>query len=387
MPDQDQLTNYRCPACSGPLHYGSKTGKMECDYCGSSFTLQEIESFYNPPKEETQSEAREEPAEAASEEDQDTSEWDLRSAGSSWGEDADHVRAYSCPSCGAELIFDETTAATSCPYCGSPTVIPGQLGGSLRPDYIIPFKLNKKEATEALKKHYHGKILLPKAFRTDNHIREIKGIYVPFWLFDADVDADMAFHGTTTSTHREGDYRVTETSHYDVRRKGRLSFRKVPVDGSQKMPDDLMDSLEPYNYQELTDFATVYLPGYMADKYDVSTEEASKRADLRCKNTTAAEVRATASHYTTLTPVYQRMALHQGQAKYALLPVWLLTTKWKDQTYLFAMNGQTGKMVGNLPMDRSLFHRWFWSVALGASLVLSLLFSGPIGRMIAQWLS
>ena len=196
----------------------------------------------------------------------------------------------------------------------------------------------------------------------------------------------MRFHGTTSYTHREGDYRVTETSHYDVHRAGSLSFQKVPVDGSQKMPDDLMDSIEPFDYQELKEFATVYLPGYMADKYDVDAEAASQRADVRCKNTTAAEIRSTAARYETLVPVSQHMRLHQGTVKYALLPVWLLTTKWKGDTYLFAMNGQTGKMVGNLPCDRSKLHLWFWSVAAGASLVLSLLLSGPIGRMIARWL-
>ena len=381
----DPITNYKCPACSGPLHYGSKSGKMECDYCGSTFSLEEIEAFYNPPEQKKEEAAAPE-AEVQSQ-DEDTSEWDLDSAGSDWGEEAGSMRAYSCPSCGAELICDDTTAATSCPYCGNPTIIPGQFGGTLRPDYIIPFKYNKKEAIEALKKHYHGKILLPNAFRSENHIREIKGVYVPFWLFDARVDADMLYHGTTSYTHREGDYRITETSHYDVRRTGSMAFQKVPVDGSQKMPDDLMDSLEPYDYQDLKEFSSVFLPGYMADKYDVKADEASKRADTRCKNTTVSEIRSTAARYETLTPISQRVNLTQGSVKYALLPVWLLTTKWKDKTYLFAMNGQTGKMVGNLPADRSKLHLWFWSMAAGFSLVLSLLLSGPIGRMIARWLA
>lgn len=378
----EPVTNYKCPACSGPLHYGSKSGKMECDYCGSTFSLEEIEAFYHPAEEKAA-----EASEAPQAESRDTSDWNLDSAGGQWGSEADTMRAYSCPSCGAELICDETTAATSCPYCGSPTVIPGQFGGTLRPDYIIPFKFNKKDATEALKKHYHGKILLPKPFRTENHIREIKGLYVPFWLFDADVDVDVQFDGTISNTYRDGDYRVTETSHYKVVRAGSLAFQKVPVDGSQKMPDDLMDSLEPFDYKDLKEFSQVYLPGYLADKYDVEAKQASERADLRCKNTTMDKVRETATRYQTLVPVYKNMDLKHGTAKYALLPVWLLTTKWKDQTYLFAMNGQTGKMVGNLPADKSKLRLWFWGTAAGASLILSLLLSGPIGRFIARWLS
>lgn len=391
----DQVTNYKCPACTGPLHFVGASGKLECDYCGSTYEVKEIEALYAEQEAKAaaaQQAAEEKEAEAAAaaaehpETDGTQAEeemgWDVSGVGGDWGEDAAKMRAYTCPSCGAQLICDETTAATSCPYCGNPTVVPGQFGGTLRPDFVLPFKLSREDAIKALKQHYKGKILLPKAFTAENHIQEIKGVYVPFWLFDGEASVNMSFSASNSYTSREGDYRVTRTKHYDIRRSGTIGFEKVPVDGSSKMPDDFMDSIEPYDYKDLKEFSTAYLPGFLADKYDVDAEAASKRADSRCKNTAVDSVRRTVHGYSTVIPRSQRVRLERGEVKYALLPVWMLSTKWKDKNYLFAMNGQTGKMVGDLPTDKGKFHLWFWSTAVGASAVLSLLFSGPLGRLI-----
>ena len=142
------------------------------------------------------------------------------------GADGEGMKAYSCPSCGAELICEATTAATSCPYCGNNTIVPGQFGGTMKPDYVIPFKLDKKAAVAALKKHYSKKFFLPRAFSSGNHLEEVQGIYVPFWLFDAGAEADCRFHATRSHTHTDGDYRVTVTEHFDVRRSGTMEFER-----------------------------------------------------------------------------------------------------------------------------------------------------------------
>ena len=374
-----KVTNYQCPACTGPLHFAGGSGKLECDYCGSSYDVEEIEALYAD---------REAEAAAAAAEAEQTPEggWDAAAAGCAWGEEGKAMRAYSCPSCGAQLICDQTTAASSCPYCGNPSVIPGRFSAELRPDHVLPFRLSKEDAVAALKKHYHGKLLLPRVFSDQNHIQEIKGIYVPFWLFDGEAEVDMTFHATNSETHREGDYRVTSTTHYDVARSGTIGFSKVPVDGSSKMPDDLMDSIEPYDYADLKEFSTAYLPGFLADVYDVDAKQACKRADERCRNTAVAETRETVRGYMSVHTRSQQVRLHQGQVHYALLPVWVLSTKWRGETYLFAMNGQTGKMVGDLPADPVKARAWFFGTLAGASLVLSLLFSGPLGRFFGNLL-
>ena len=191
----DKATNYQCPSCTGPLHYDGTTGRLQCDYCGSSFDPAEIEKLYAE---------KEQQAASQPETGSDTGEWQS-SADEDWGTDADKMRVYSCPSCGAQLICEETTAATSCPYCGNPTVIPEQFSGILKPDYILPFKLSKEDAVSALKRHYKGKLLLPKLFRDNNHIEELRGIYVPFWLFDGEAEGSANYMATTTRVFRHGD--------------------------------------------------------------------------------------------------------------------------------------------------------------------------------------
>lgn len=366
-----RIAEYKCPACTAPLRYDEGSEKLECEYCGGSFTLKEVETLYADQLEETK---------AAAPETEET-DWDVSNLSGDWGEDAAGMRAYTCPSCGAELVCEETTAATSCPYCGNNTIVPGQFAGTLKPDYVIPFKLKKEEAVQTLKRHYGKKIFLPKAFSDHNHLEEIKGIYVPFWLLDGEADADCSYHGTRSHTHREGDYRVTVTEHFHVRRAGTVAFERVPVDASRKMQDAYMDALEPFDFHELKPFSTAYLPGFLADKYDVSAEESMERAERRCRNSAEGAMRADALGYETLTPVGSRVQLRRGMVHYALLPVWTLHTKWQGKDYLFMMNGQTGKMVGDLPISQGKF----WGIFALLSVVLSLFgIWGGVGQWIAQ---
>lgn len=377
-----QVTNYQCPACTGPLHYSAKSGKLECDYCGSSFDVAEIEALYAQKEAEAAAakqaaDAKADAADAAKAEaaqaaaqSGDAGDWDTSGLSRDWGAEADGLKVYGCPSCGAELICDESTAATSCPYCGNPTVVPGQFSGALRPDFILPFRLTKDDAVQALRAHYKGKPFLPKSFTSANHIEQIQGVYVPFWLFDGGAEGSASYRASNTSVYETGDYEVTETMHYDVFRAGSLAFEKIPVDASSKMPDDHMDSIEPFDYAQLQPFSTAYLPGYLADKYDVSVDNSRDRADARCRETLAQALRDTVTGYGTCIPEHEDISLRRGKVHYALLPVWMLSTKWNGQDFLFAMNGQTGKLVGDLPTDRGRF--WGLFAAIAAPLTVAL---------------
>ena len=357
----EQVTNYQCPACTGPLHFVGSSGKLECEYCGSTYTPAEIEKLYQEKEQKAESAFREAEEKESSAPD-----------GETWDAAADGMRAFSCPSCGAELICDETTAATSCPYCGNPSIVPGQFGGMLRPDYVLPFKLSREDAVAALKKHYGKKFLLPKSFRDQNHLEEIKGVYVPFWLFDMESDADLSYNATRSHTHREGDWEITRTEHFLVHRAGKLGFQRIPVDASSKMPDDYMDSIEPFDYAALEPFSTAYMPGYLADKYDVSAEECRTRVDLRCENSAKAAMRADVLGYETVIETGGSVRTDKKGVRYAMLPVWMLSTKWKDQNFLFAMNAQTGKMVGDLPVDPKRYNLLRLAIAAGITLLLGL---------------
>ena len=350
-----QITNYQCPACTGPLHFVGESGRLECDYCGSSFDIAEIEAFYaekeakaaEAAQKQEETEAAQKPAEAEEQKAAaDGSDWDSSGLSEDWGADAADMKAYCCPSCGAELLCDATTAATSCPYCGNPSVLPGQFSGILKPDFVLPFKLSKEDAIKALKKHYLKKPLLPSTFSKANHLEQIKGVYVPFWMYDGEASGSAQFHATQVHTYTSGDYEITETRHYDVQRAGSIAFEKIPVDASSKMPDDYMDSIEPFDYADLKPFSTAYLPGFMADKYDVSVEDSRERADTRCAGSLLSALERTVSGYTTCNETSRDIHLKRGKVHYALLPVWILNTRWEGKDFLFAMNGQTGKLVG-----------------------------------------
>ena len=375
-----QVTNYQCPACTGPLQFDAGTDRLVCEYCGSAYPIAEIEAMF-AEENEAAAQAQEAADKKKEEQMQQAAGWDTSGMCEDWGADAEGMRVYNCPSCGAQLICDETTAATACPYCDNPTIVPGQFSGGLKPDYVIPFKLDKKQAIAALKKHYEGKKLLPDAFKKKNHLEEIKGVYVPFWLFDGKAGGDMTFEATRTRTYTQGDYRITETMHYHVERGGSVAFARIPVDGSKKMPDDYMDSLEPFDYSELKPFSTAYLPGYMADKYDVSAEECGKRADQRAENTAVDCLRNSVSGYTGVIETDRNVKLNRGEVKYALLPVWILNTKWNGQNYMFAMNGQTGKFIGDLPVDKHKKRKIFARV-YGISVVIVGLFVLFIGGLL-----
>lgn len=342
-----ELIEYKCPCCSGKLEFDSNVQKMKCPYCDSEFDVATLISH------DQQLEA---PAE-------DNMTWETQ-AGSEWQSgESEGMRVYKCQSCGGEVIADETTSATHCPYCDNPVVMTGNFSGSLKPDYVIPFKLDKEAAKNALKNHLNGRKLLPKVFKDENHIDEIKGVYVPVWLFDAEADANILYEGEKVRTWQDNQFIYKERNFYSVTRKGLLGFDNVPVDGSTKMEDELMQSIEPFNFKDAVPFQTAYLSGYLADKYDVTAENSVETANKRIKNTTEDAFRATVQGYTSVVRKSGSINLNHGKAKYALYPVWILNTSWNNNKYTFAMNGQTGKFVGNLPIDNGAAIRWFIGVS------------------------
>lgn len=343
----ETVKEYKCPCCNGAIAFDSEVQKMKCPYCDTEFEMETLKAY----DEDLMGDG------------EDDLEWKSKAGGKWKNGEADEMSVYSCKSCGGDIIADSTTAATSCPYCGNPVVFAGQFKDKLRPDCVIPFKLDKEKAKAALKKHFKGKRLLPKVFADENHLDEIKGVYVPFWLFDADTESNMRYKGTKIHMWSDSKYNYTQTNYFSLVRGGNLDFERVPVDGSTKMADDLMESLEPYNFKDAVDFQTAYLAGYLADRYDVSSEESIGRANERIKQSIEDEFLKTTSGFTGVRIENSSVRLGKSSAKYALYPVWLLTTSWKNKNYIFAMNGQTGKFVGNLPMDKKAYFKWLFGIA------------------------
>jgi len=352
-----ELLEYKCPACGGAINFDSSIQKMKCPYCETEFEMETLKAL----------------DECLNDDFTDEMVWETQ-GGTEWNEDETaHINSYICKSCAGEIVADENTAATSCPFCDNPVVMTGKLSGALRPDYVIPFKLDKKAAKEGLMKHLKGKILLPKIFKDENRIEEIKGIYVPFWLFNADADANIRYRATKVRYWSDSNYNYTETRHYLIMRSGSIGYERVPVDGSKKIPDDLLESIEPYNFDDAVDFQTAYLAGYLADKYDVKAVDCVDRANRRIRHSTEKIFASTVRGYTTVTPEKTSIRLRNSITKYALYPVWILNTVWNNKRYTFAMNGQTGKFVGDLPLDKAAYWKWFAGLTAVFSIITFLI--------------
>ena len=327
-----ESVNYQCPACGGPLRFDSATQHLVCEHCDSSFMPSEVERLYAEKNKRAEDKAEQ--------------------AAASAGEDAAATAAYVCSSCGAELVNDGTTAVSTCPYCGNPVVATAQLSGEFAPKLVMPFRLDHKAATEALENHYKGKVLMPKSFKAGNHVDEVQGVYVPFWLYNANPAGTATFEATRERRWRQGDDEIVETDHFNCFRRGFMSFERIPVDGSTKMPDGHMDAIEPFDFKELLPFSTVSLPGYVANRWDEDAEACRPRAEKRLRNSVQNELEKTVEGYDTVSCTECEVDPKWSSATYAMLPVWMLHPSWTGQDFLFAMNGQTGQLVGDLPISK-----------------------------------
>ncbi|MDR1320370.1 MAG: hypothetical protein LBK56_02940 [Gracilibacteraceae bacterium] len=351
MPD---VLEYKCPSCGAPLVFDSDSQYMRCGHCDSRFETAALQEY-----------------EQARFGDADC-EWESygRDSGGDWqAGERENLRLAVCPSCGGELIGDAVTIAAECPYCDNVMILRESVEGRLRPDLVVPFQLDKETAMAALKKFYQRKPLLPRSFKEQNHIERVRGVYVPFWLFDCDTDARISYKATRVSSRSDSRYNYTTTRHYHVLRAGDVGFARVPVDGSAKMDDALMEALEPYDYRQSQPFSTTYLSGFLADRYDVDAAAGKKRANERIRASVRSLFDDTVRSrgYSSYHVESVNIRLKKGAIRYALLPVWLLNTKYRGNDYLFAMNGQTGKFVGRLPVAWGKFWGWFFGIFLGLS--------------------
>lgn len=314
--------DHKCPNCDAVLKFNPHGGNFKCEYCRSVFTILDLNKYEENNKKEVVAEKNEE-----------------------------GLDVYTCNNCGASIVVDPNISATSCVYCKNTAILKDKLDGKFNPDYIIPFKTTKEDAIAAFKKLGKGRVLMPKQFNIKKNIKDISGIYIPFWLFDFDAAGEMDADCKRITTWRSGNYRYTKTDTYFVTRGGNMNFVSVPVDGSKRFPNDVMNSIEPFDYNELKKFSISYLSGFLSEKYDMLSDEVIEEAINRAKNTFIEEMKKDIRGYNTVIPTTNSINLNNTKKDYVLLPVWMLNVIYKDKIHTIAMNGQTGKMVGNIPVD------------------------------------
>ena len=351
-----QVLEYKCPCCNAGLQFHGGQQQLTCEYCNNTFDVGTVAAFHEAQTAAAQEQVQWEPTE-----NQEWTEWEKQS-----------LHAFQCPSCGGEIISDETDAATFCPYCDNPTVFPTRLSGNLKPDSVIPFKTTKADAQAAFLNLCKGKPLLPKFFTAQHRIEKITGMYVPFWLYECDASYQGSYKATRVKTWSDSQYVYTKTDHFLLNRNAQASFDGIPMDGSKSMDDALMESIEPYDYSQMVDFNMAYLSGYLADKYDVESQAGEERICQRVDQSMQDQLQPSLIGYATVIPTNRQLQVSHNKAKYVLLPVWILSTRYQNKVYTFAMNGQTGKMTGTFPICPKRSAAWFAGISAAATVLATI---------------
>lgn len=413
------IHQYKCKNCLGKLNFDSQTQMMKCPFCDSTFS---IEEYKQVEQEDNQRESAVKPQYTPAATNTATAPNDnndmlvttlnngtvlarpsngtvvakptngkkpatptkinnqpkkignkykvlnydksrFNRGGRHWSkDDLNGMVTYRCETCGGEEVTAADTGSTKCPYCDHQMVIENVFEGNLRPEMVIPFKLDKETAMNNYKKYLEGKYFLPKVFKSKNHINELQGVYVPFWVYSANLSASTSQEKYNEKVWTVGNTEYTERKFYDVKRNGEFAYSNIPADASSKIPDELMESIEPFDIADAKPFSTVYLSGYMASRYDETPEDCMDHVMYRAVESSYKYLNNSIGHYSGTSRTDNSFSLHEGSVRYSLFPVWILNTTYNNKSYTFAMNGQTGKFVGDLPRDG-------WKVAIISLLI------------------
>lgn len=357
------VVSYKCPNCGGNLGFDPETQKLKCEYCLSSFDQEEVEKLTHEHTYDT-------PGQEIIEDDSQSAYYDVHGS----------ANLYTCPSCGAQVITDSNTSATTCYYCHNPIAFTKQLSDEFRPSKVIPFQKSKDQALQTFLNWCGHKKFLPDDFSSPRQLENIAGLYVPYWLVDCDAYGYMRGTGKKIHSWRQGDYRYTKTDIFAISRAAKMSFSYLPHDASSKADDKIMESIAPFNYEDLKDFSYSYLSGFMSEKYDVDKEAVYPLIKSRVEQAVERELRSSILGYTTTSMAGSNVQVNRTRFHYTLMPVWMLTYTYENTTYMFAMNGQTGKTFGSLPVSQKKLNILFLVVFLISFVIIlfGLLYMGGI---------
>lgn len=338
---------YKCPGCGAPLEYTPGTDALVCEYCSTKVRVEDLRQM-------------------------ESYEYRVENHIDQNQQERQNFNSYTCQSCGAQLIVDDNMTATVCCYCGSSALLRERLEGVLKPAGVIPFKIDREQAKERFRKWLCTGIFTPSVFKKTAALENVRGIYVPFWLYDYKADAKIAAECTKVHRERRGNTEYIHTDYFMIEREGTGIYEKVPVDASEKMPDDMMDMMEPYNYSEMREFEMPYLSGYQSEKYNYESNDSqmAERVENRVSAYIFQDIKDTISGYTTTRFLKNDVSLYRKKAVYTLLPVWMITYRYKGENKSFAINGQTGKQVGELPNSFGKITAWFGGITVGIALIL-----------------
>ena len=329
---------YKCPSCGGSMVFDTESGNLKCTQCDRQMPIEQVQNKLQEEQEQ-------------------------------------NFMQYKCSSCGTEILTDENTTATICSFCGSPTLIKDRMVGKTCPKYVIPFEVSRKEMEQKFREWAKKGHFTPKEFSRQSTIDKITGLYAPYWMFDYHVDAFLNAHCTKIHRERKKDTEYIYTDHFDVIREVGIDYNKLPLDASKRLNNDMMDKLEPFDYNDLKEFSMQYLSGFQSEKYDETSSDLKERGRRRIKKYASEKARETIGSYSTIDVVKEQIDIKEKNIDYALMPVWILNYRYQGKIYTFALNGQTGKIVGNRPVAKSRMAKWFGMV-FSITTIITMLIGG-----------
>ncbi len=342
---------YKCPNCNAELKFNPDTQKLDCEFCLSSFTVAEVQLACAEAENSIPDEAQQQAAQ----------------------EFEEHTNLYHCGSCGAEIMADDQQTALFCYYCHQPVILAGKMSGDFRPSKVIGFKLSRDKAVQSFKNWVGKRWFVPKEFKSQQQIQKMTGLYVPFWVADCKIKADYRALGKKIRSWTSGSYRYVETKEYRIVRQADILTNGIPADGESKIEDLLMEAIEPYDYNDLQPFSMSYLSGFYADKYDVDKAAVFPRIRQRASQASQGLIKSSISGYTGLNVSVEQYNIVNTDWEYMMLPVWFMSYRYKDKTYEFAMNGQTGKLAGTPPLDKGKLALFCTAMGAATALILTLI--------------
>ncbi len=307
----------KCPTCGSNIVYEPELGSMMCRNCGNIYSPDTMESRGSLGI---------------------SKEHDYMGDSDVSGDDKKRHEIV-CNSCGATLIADENTMSTMCPFCGSPALITRRMTREFKPDYIIPFKIDKDQAKTIAKNWLNTRSYVPWGFKNKCRLTNMTALYVPFWLLDCVVHSEQGGTGKIGGRALE------------VNAKMAYHVKGVPFDASVKIANKLMEAIEPYDYKDMVRFESKYLQGFYADKYDQVPTDITNRIVRRIDKFSRDEIGLISHRYQEFEVRSEKNLTWMSDAsvKYCLLPVWFMTVEFEGSTYQFAINGQTGEASGQVP--------------------------------------
>lgn len=347
------LDSYKCSKCGGYMTFDASLGKLRCLSCKQEEVVEDYEAEFEG--------------------------YACQDEGNSYQDD--EARQYLCRRCGSAIITDNRSAVSNCPFCGNLMTLGERLSGEDAPAQVIPFRISEKEAAKAFRKWRRKLPFSPHDFSRGEEAGKMLGIYFPVMCYDLRAQGEVTVSALRRERLNTPEDEREEISHYDLYRKNDLFFPQVLVSNSANISDSLLQKLCPFDFEHAQSFSTVHLSRCFSEKNVKSLEAVFPAAQKKAEKFVEEYILHSIHDYEEAVIDEKKYEIGKSAARYVLLPVWLVKHHGQEEEYIFAMNGQTGKVASDPPRSWVKVGTGVGLISFAAFLlfrIITLLLGGPL---------